>query len=199
MAATPQAEEERWRVFLAVEIPEALRLALKGPLDGLEPLNQWIRINPVERMHLTLHFMGHLPITRVENLQTQLQPIVAAHRRFGLAAAGVGAFPNLGRAQVLWAGIVGTQLPRLIALQAELGKPLASAGLAVEDRFHPHLTLARVRRPLRGVERMLLREWYANWHEAQLGKLPVDSVRLMRSQLGAGPPRYITLAAFSLQ
>jgi 2'-5' RNA ligase len=199
LAVTPQAEAGRWRVFLAIDIPEAVRLTLKGPLDALQPLSEWIRINPVERMHLTLHFLGHLPVGEVEQLPARLEPIVAAHPRFWLMAQGVGAFPNLGRAQVLWAGIVGTELPGLIAMQAELRKALAGAGLASEDRFHPHLTLARVRRPIRGPGRKLLQDWYARWREAHLGTLPVDSVRVMRSELGAGPPRYTALATFALK
>jgi 2'-5' RNA ligase len=31
------------------------------------------------------------------------------------------------------------------------------------------------------------------------GEIPVEQVRLMRSQLGAGPARYTTLATFDLQ
>jgi RNA 2',3'-cyclic 3'-phosphodiesterase len=195
----PADEGERWRVFLAVEIPGEVRAALVGPLTALQPLSEAIRINPVERMHLTLHFLGHLPRPDVEHLQLALAPVALRHRRFRLAAQGVGTFPGIGRPRVLWAGLAGADLPRLIALQAELGDALRSAGVTVEDRFHAHLTLARVRRPLRAHERAELRNWSARWDAAPLGDVPVDQVRLMRSQLGAGPPRYTTLATFDLQ
>jgi 2'-5' RNA ligase len=198
-AATPAAEPERWRVFLAIDLPDAVRARLQGPLDDLLPLGEYARINPVERMHLTLHFLGHLPVAEVERLPALLEPVVTSHRAFRIVAQGVGSFPNLARAQVLWAGIVGPELHRLMTLQSQLGTSLREAGLPVEDRFHPHLTLARVRRPLKGAQRKLLTDWQARWREPVLGDIPVTEVRLMRSQLGSGPPRYTTLSTFELQ
>ncbi len=195
----PADEPERWRVFLAIEVPEAVRAALTEPLNALQPLHDAIRINPVERMHLTLHFLGHLPRADAEHLQTALAPVVARHQRFRLFAQGVGAFPGLGRPRVVWAGIAGADLPKLIALQAELGETVRTAGVTVEDRFHAHVTLGRVRRPLTAHERVLLRDWSTKWAGASFGDIPVEHVRLMRSQLGGGPARYTTLATFDLQ
>jgi len=195
----PGDEAERWRVFLAIEVPDAVREALKEPLSALAPLGESIRINSVERMHLTLHFLGHLPRGDVEQLPPALAPLVLQHERFHLAAQGVGAFPGIGRPRVVWAGIAGADLPRLIALQAELGAGLRSAGVNVEDRFSAHLTLARARRPLKAAERGILRDWSTKWAGAAFGDVPVEQVRLMRSQLGGGPARYTTLATFDLQ
>jgi 2'-5' RNA ligase len=193
-------EAERWRVFIAIEIPEHVHHALTGPLEALQPLHESIRVNPTERMHLTLHFLGHLPRPVVEQLPPALAAVVVRHHQFRLTAQGVGAFPAVARARVLWAGITGADLPRLNALQAELGQALRTAGLTVEgERYHPHLTLGRVRRPLKGPERPLLREWSARWNAVAFGEVPVDQVRLMRSQLGGGPPRYTTLATFDLE
>jgi len=195
----PADEPERWRVFLAIEVPEAVREALTGPLNALQPLHEAIRINPVERMHLTLHFLGHLPRSDVEQLEAALAPAVLRHRCFRLAAEGVGAFPDIRRPRVVWAGIGGADLPKLIALQADLGDALRNAGVAVEDRFHAHLTLGRVRRPLRAQERTILGDWSARWGSTLFGDTPVDRIRLMRSQLGGGPPKYTTVATFDLQ
>jgi len=192
-------EGERWRVFLAIEVPGAVREALTGPLTALEPLRDAIRINAIERIHLTLHFLGHLPRSDVEQLQPALAPVVGRHQRFRLTAEGVGAFPNIRRPRVLWAGIAGANLPKLIALQTEMGDALRTAGLTLEDRFHPHLTLARVPRPLKAPERELLRDWSNEWARAVFGDIPIEHVRLMRSQLGGGPARYTTLTTFDLQ
>ena len=151
-------------------------------------------------MHLALHFLGQLPIPQVEDLSSRLVPIVERHHPIRLLARGVGAFPSLSRAQVLWAGITGSDLPRLIALQGDLGGGLLKAEVPVEDRpFRPHLTLARVARPLGAPERRRLQDWSTAWRDIDLGELPVTEVRLMRSQLGGGPPRYSTLATFPLK
>jgi RNA 2',3'-cyclic 3'-phosphodiesterase len=196
----PAGEGERWRVFLAIEIPDAVRHELTSPLEALQQLHESIRINPVERMHLTLHFLGHLPRLVVEQLAPPLGAVVVRHHRFGLMAQGVGAFPTIARPRVLWAGITGAELPRLIALRAELGNALRTAGVSLDgERYRPHLTLGRVRRPLKPPERPALRDWTSRWGAACFGDVPVAQVRLMRSQLGGGPPRYTTLATFDLQ
>jgi RNA 2',3'-cyclic 3'-phosphodiesterase len=192
-------EVERWRVFLAIEVPGAVREALTGPLTALEPLRDVVRINAIERIHLTLHFLGHLPRSDVEQLQPALAPVVGRHHRVRLTAEAVGAFPDLRRPRVLWAGIAGADLPKLIALQTDMGDALRTAGLTLEDRFHPHLTLARVPRPLKAPERERLRDWSSEWARAVFGEIPVEHVRLMRSQLGGGPARYTTLTTFDLQ
>lgn len=195
----PAHEEERWRVFVAIDVPDPVREALKEPLTALDPLRESLRLNAVERMHLTLHFLGHLPYGEVEKLPAALAPVVSGHRRFRLAAQGVGAFPGIDRPRVVWAGVAGVDLPRLVELQRELGDGLRRAGVTVEDRFHAHLTLARARRPLRAPERSAVRDWSARWEPASFGDVPVDQVRLMRSQLGGGPARYTTLTTFDLQ
>ena len=196
----PADEDERWRVFLAIEIPDAVRHKLTSPLEALQQLHESIRINPVERMHLTLHFLGHLPRPLVEQLAPPLGAVVVRQHRFGVLAQGVGAFPTINRPRVLWAGIAGAELPALTALQTELGNALRTAGVTLEgERFHPHLTLGRVRRPLKPPERPVLREWTSRWGAVAFGEVPVDRVRLMRSQLGGGPPRYTTLTTFDLQ
>jgi 2'-5' RNA ligase len=196
----PADEAERWRVFLAIEVPDAVRHALSGPLEALQPFHESIRMNPTERMHLTLHFLGHLPRPVVEQLQRALAAVVVRHHCFRLTAQGVGAFPAIARPRVLWASITGAELPRLNALRGELGDALRTESLTVDgERFHPHLTLGRVRRPLKPPERAGLRDWSTRWGSASFGDVPVDQVRLMRSQLGGGPPRYTTLATFDLQ
>ena len=192
-------EVERWRIFLAIEVPGAVAEALTGPLTALQPLRDAVRINAIERIHLTLHFLGHLPRPDVEQLQSALARVVGQHQRFRLMADGVGAFPDIRRPRVLWAGIAGADLPKLVALQTDLGDALRTAGLTLEDRFHPHLTLGRVPRPLKAPERELLRDWSTQWARTSLGNIPVGHVRLMRSQLGGGPARYTTLATFDLQ
>jgi len=195
----PADDATRWRVFLAVELPDAVRSALTGPLGSLEPLREVIRVNAIERIHLTLHFLGHLPRTDVDHVEAALAGVVGRHPRLRLAAEGVGAFPDIRRPRVLWAGIAGADLARLVRLQADLGDTLRKTGVAIEDRFHPHLTLARVVRPPKATERKLLRDWASEWARTAFGEIPVDHVRLMRSQLGGGPARYTTLATFDLQ
>ena len=75
----PADEVERWRAFLAIEVPYAVRQALTAPLDALRSVGESLRINPLDRIHLTLHFLGQLSRSDVEHLETDLAPTVVRH------------------------------------------------------------------------------------------------------------------------
>src|SRR2546428_1524742 len=172
-ATVPADDAERWRVFLAIEVPDAVRAALTGPLGSLEPLREVVRVNAVERIHLTLHFLGHIPRADVEQLPDALTPIVGRYPRFQLAAEGVGAFPSIGRPRVLWVGITDIDLPRLVSLQADLGDALRKTGVAIQDPFHPHLTLPPPPRPPNPPHRKLLPHWPTRRAPTSSAHIPV--------------------------
>jgi len=63
----------------------------------------------------------------------------------------------------------------------------------------PPSAVAAIRYRSSSVPASPCQDWAETWREIELGPLPVKQVRLMRSQLGAGPPRYSTLATFPLK
>jgi 2'-5' RNA ligase len=192
-------ERERWRLFIAVPLPTAVQDELGEPLQDLQALSTWIRANAVDRIHLTLHFLGNVNAATSGELAETIGPVVAAHRRLALTVERVGAFPSIERPKVLWAGVKGTGLPDLMRLQEEMGTVMVRRGFAIEPHFTPHLTLGRVRSALRREGRQALDAWYRRWQFTKFGEFIVVGVDLMRSQLGAGPPKYTTLATFALQ
>ena len=199
MAVSPDTERKPWRLFVAVELPPTLRDALRGPLEGLTPLKDWMRPSPVQQIHLTLHFLGGVDHDRVAAIVEALTMATRQHRRFELVVRGIGAFGGMRRPRVLWAGFADTGLDNLRALRHDTSTALARLGLEVDADFKPHLTLGRARRPLDSQGRQALRAWSESWKERAFGALPVTSVALMRSQLGGGPARHSTLATCELQ
>jgi RNA 2',3'-cyclic 3'-phosphodiesterase len=195
----PTDEADRRRAFIAVALPQGVRDALAELLRDLQPLSTWIRPTVAERIHLTLHFLGNIDAGQQDQLVDAIRPIVLGSHPFSLAVEGVGAFPNIRRPNVLWAGVRGSGLADLIRLQREIGRVLTPIGFAVEPRFTPHLTLGRARNPLRREGRQAFDAWYGRWQSTTFGEFAVDRVHLMRSELGGGPPRYTVLATFALQ
>src|SRR5262249_44852213 len=66
--------------------------------------------------------------------------------RFSARLAGGGAFPSARRASVLWIGV--REPEPLVRLARAVEAATAELGHRAEDRaFHPHLTVARARRP----------------------------------------------------
>jgi 2'-5' RNA ligase len=191
---------ERWRIFLAVVLSDAVRAKLAGALQDLQPLASTVAATPIDRIHLTLHFLGEVDAVRVGKIALGLGPSVAARTRFPIEVAGVGAFPSIRRPNILWAGVVGDHLGDLLALHAAAGSALAAAGVPLELRpYVPHLTLGRVRRPLTARERVRMRDWGERWSSAVFGQVEVDEVSLIRSELALKPPRYTTVESFPLQ
>ena len=135
MAARNRAETASARLFLALWPPVALCDAVARHAS----LWRWpagARKVPPEHWHITLHFIGSVPLARI----AELEP--------GLAVPFEPFELELGRAEVWPGGIAvlgSTQVPEaLYRLHADLGRALRTLALPVETRaFRPHLTLAR--------------------------------------------------------
>jgi 2'-5' RNA ligase len=156
-------------------------------------------VTDLEQVHLTLHFLGGVEESRVRGIKSRLAATLAGLRGFEVTVKGVGAFPSLSRPRVLWAGI-DDEGGRLLSLEQRLGRTLREAGLQLEDRpFSPHLSLARTRRQPTGNERTELQGWTSRWRDQTFGRLPVEDVLLMRSQLGSGPARHTIVERFGLE
>ncbi|HEY1866415.1 MAG TPA: RNA 2',3'-cyclic phosphodiesterase [Candidatus Acidoferrales bacterium] len=141
------------RLFVALDIPEAVREALSAltkRFQGTCAEARWVRLAGA---HVTLKFIGEVPAEQVERIRAALGQ-VRARESIELRFAGLGFFPNARRPRVFWAG-VNTREARAAAsleatgsalgrLAADVEKALAPVGIAPEKReFNPHITLAR--------------------------------------------------------
>ncbi len=126
------------RLFSGLEIPREISdrlMLLKGGLESA----RWV--DP-DNYHITLRFVGDVDGATAERFSEALAQITAAP--FTLFLDGAGSFGR-GRPRALWAG-VGPSAP-LMALANAHEQAALAAGLETETRnFHPHVTLARMRR-----------------------------------------------------
>lgn len=139
------------RLFVAVDLPEPVRATLDGLSRRLrEELGRlrWVRPGSI---HLTLRFLGEIPVPDLGKVRASLaQAVPGAAPPFGLRVAGAGTFPERGRPRVIWVGLeevpeAGNPPGSLAALQNRIEEAVRRAGLPPQRRpFRPHLTLARV-------------------------------------------------------
>lgn len=135
------------RLFVALDIPDAVRAALSELSERLKktcPSARWVRL---EGVHVTLKFIGEVSTERAEDIRRALGDL-PSFSPIGVRFAGLGFFPSARRPRVFWAGLEAS--PQLAAMVAAVEMKLEALGIAPEKRpFQPHLTLARFETPQR--------------------------------------------------
>jgi 2'-5' RNA ligase len=191
---------EQIRSFIAVELPQELKLALTRLQERLKSGGQapvkWV--SP-DSLHLTLKFLGNISPGMTGRITSALEGAVRGMRPFILEVSGLGVFPNPRRVQIIWVGLTG-ETSKLIQLQQRIEASLVPLGFTAETRpFSPHLTLARVRDQATPAEREDLGQLISGMSFAADFKLNVDAVHLMRSQLTREGPIYSRLSSVALK
>ncbi len=186
---------EDLRLFVALPVPAAVKRELERQQQELRgALSRsslsWSR---VEQFHLTLKFLGNVASEKVPELQRQLELTARKTPAFGIEAASLGAFPSPRRPRVLWAGLK-EPTGVLAALQQEVEEAAGPfSGQPAEQRFHAHLTLARVKF-LHHREAGPLENLLTESAGKVFGKWVAEEMELVRSRLGAGGASHEVLA-----
>lgn len=136
------------RTFIAIELGDAARAALARTITSLARELPGVRFVEPASLHLTLAFLGDLDEAQLEQATQATAAAAQLSAPFALSVVGLGSFGPPHAPRVIWAG-VGGNLRALTATQRALADELAARGFAREERpFAPHLTLARLKRPL---------------------------------------------------
>lgn len=136
------------RTFLAIETTDAVRQWIRSMLGVLQgsTARGSVRWVAPENIHLTLAFLGETSAERVPDLERILTDVASRTPPFPIRVGGVGAFPSVQRARVVWLGVT-EPTGVLAALHERLWEGLRDLGWEPEDkRFRAHFTLGRVRR-----------------------------------------------------
>jgi len=179
------------RAFFAVDLPAEARARSAEAVEHLKSVaRQGVRWMTLESLHLTLKFLGEIREEDVPRLVARARAKLASEEPFEVKLAGFGAFPNTREARALWLG-VSDGASELARLARKLDSAARAVGAPRERRpFEPHLTLGRLRDPLRvELERAASPESVA-W--------TVSEVVLYESRLSADGAWHVPLARFSL-
>lgn len=192
-------ETEHVRLFVACEVPDEVKQAIGETIDTLRSRSgnavRWIR---PEGVHVTLKFLGEVPVKKLPAIKLAIQEATVGHSPFELEFSNIGTFGGREGLRIMWVGIAGDVL-RLEALVRAVNAALAVVGFEPERRpFRPHLTLGRVRDEISTRQRAEI--------EVAVGKMDVPpsgwrttQVSLMRSRLTAQGAFYDVIATFPLK
>lgn len=198
----PQAKPEGPRLFIAAALPNTVLDHLGHLLDDLSSRDLPVRWTAPNSLHLTLHFIGEVPIERAELLRMSFANLSPKSGTIRLRTGKLGAFPNEKRPRVLWIGLDG-QTDRLNALHIEVETMLERLNVPVEERaLRPHLTLGRARD---SVDRLFPYQLGEAYHAPSVQEIvghPVEftisELTLYRSHLEKSGARYESLATIRL-
>ena len=189
------------RMFAAVHPPQDVLEELEeflGPRQGPGQDSAEFRWTRPEGWHLTMAFMADVPDRALDDLHERLTRAARRRTPFTLQLAGGGAFPNPARAKVLYAGVEGSPdaLEELRRLSTGARAAANKAGAPSDgSAFRPHLTLARLRRPVEATRWLRVLSTYRS------REFEVTDLDLVESHLGQGPgnrPRYDLVASYPL-
>jgi RNA 2',3'-cyclic 3'-phosphodiesterase len=183
------SEDARLRLFVAIELPAAVRDTLVGwrtealrGLDGVRPVAP-------EHLHLTLCFLGWQESTSVDAISAACAAAAAASESPAELEAGAAVWLPPRRPRVLALDLTDAS-GQVATLQAALSAKLESGGWYEPEKrpFRPHVTVARVSRGTRSPR----------------GRLPpvpptrfsASELTLYRSRLSPAGARYEALARF---
>jgi 2'-5' RNA ligase len=175
------------RLFVALALPETLRLQLSGLAGGIQGA-RWV---PPQNYHLTLRFIGEVENWRADEVDEALSAIRS--RPFDLSLRGVGTFEKAGKIQTLWVGVEKTE--GLTHLQSKVETALQRMGFDPERRrFAPHITLARTDK----APPPKLIEWVQTHNLFRAPPATMDHFTLFSSRLGKESPVYVPEVEYEL-
>ncbi len=181
------------RVFVSVNLPDAVKQELQVAQSRLRSKCKNIRWTAPENMHITLQFIGDYPEKTLHIIHEAMNPIMESTKGFDIELGGFGTFPPQGNPAVLWVGVRNGS-PFLTALADQVSQALVDAEIPVNAKpFVPHVTLGRRKRskPAFVPETIQL--------PLQNTCFPVQSLYLMESQLQPQGPVYFERLVFDLK
>ena len=138
--------QEQIRCFIAIEIPETFQTPLTSAQEELRKYisgASWVKRGNI---HLTLKFLGDVVPNQISVIKNSIEQVTDTRLPFSMELGGIGAFPNLSRPRVIWAG-VKTGADQVAAIAREIDDGLSRHAFERDEKpFRPHITLARLKR-----------------------------------------------------
>jgi len=187
----------RVRSFIAAELTEDARASVWECEQELRrKIGRDMKWVEKSNLHVTLRFLGEVEATLLEESVPVLERACRDLPAFEAEIHGLDAFPNRRRVRVLWCGIGqgAEQLHELVDAVNEALKPMFP--VAKEERFHPHITVARARGDLLQPEGNRTIAW--DYEGPRPVRFRVSAVSIMSSQLRPEGPEYTRMWAVPL-
>lgn len=137
------------RLFIALDVEPEIQKILAPVHSLFAGHSNIIKAVPPEDYHITVKFLGECRTGLYEDIKKSFSQIFKPSSEIRYLLQGLGAFPDILHANVVWCGIhtKGNEERRIFESVESFA---AGFGFLREKRpFTPHLTLARVRKGMK--------------------------------------------------
>jgi len=174
------------RCFIAIEFSAEIKQQLSELKESLaesvpDGAVRWVK---PANIHLTLKFLGDTDVAKVDLVGEQLEETATVHLPLVIQLGRLGCFPNPRKPRVVWVGVDGGST--LQDIQGAVEDSLVPLGWPAESRkYHPHLTLGRVKN-----QQQVVTARYPWGEQRVTGRQQVDELCLIESDLRPSGPVY---------
>ncbi len=142
------------RLFTGLALSEEVGGYVQEVIDALSTSVEGVRWVPGQNLHVTLKFLGACEWPLVDRIVAAMRE-AASLMPVELSVGGVGGFPSLGSARVLWVGADDVE-GRLHKVYNILDRGAEKCGFTSERRrYRPHITIGRARKRPVGIPESL--------------------------------------------
>jgi len=194
-ATKAPAPEEHIRAFVALDLEpmshrRVARLSDRLRMGSGAPSATW---TPTANLHVTLKFLGELPLSAVEPLSRALAPLAEGKPAPPACALHLDAFPSTKEAKTVIVELVD-KAGALAKLALKVEKLASKYGVPAEERaFRPHVTIARLKLDYDA------RRWLRPELAEIAGECRASGLTLYKSDLTSEIPKYTPLARYAFQ
>jgi len=175
------------RSFIAIDIK--LFPKLVEFINEIKKTEANLKIVELKNIHLTIKFLGDIDEEKIDKIGGTIKEVTKDIKPFEIKLKGCGVFPNLNYIKVIWAGLKNCEEIKKIVKM--INEKLSEIGIKKDKReFSAHLTIARLK-SARGKEEII--KILKKYKDIEFGKLRVESVKLMKSELTPKGPIYSVL------
>lgn len=184
------------RFFIALEIPKQNIAQFQAIQASLHTLIPQARLTTLDKIHLTLAFMGEQPNQLTDRFINLIKEAVTEIPAFEITPAYIDGFPTIHHPAVLWIGVKG-DVDKLFLIHERIEDGLKNLRLPIDEkRFVPHISIAKLNEQFpidTNLERSLEEIMVENFEPIQ-----ITSIKLFESIPAEGLHKHNTIAEIKL-
>jgi 2'-5' RNA ligase len=185
------------RLFIALDLPTTLHSDISSLQNKLVSISQVFNAEPLEKLHLTLNFLGRVDDQFNSQLEGQLNRVAKNTRPFVIQPQFLETLYNRHESSLVYLGI-GGEVDLLKELQSNINSVMAQLTLPQQNRFLPHVTIAKLERTSPEITKNLL-DKVSDVEFSALSEFNVDHFTLYESLLSKSGSHYQKVRVFNFK